>query len=80
MDVGVAILAALPDIGEHGLDVTFSAGHGRVQASQGILRLVMVEFRDGADRPPGVGGVAILARDVQVSVRTVRNARGLRVN
>lgn len=80
MDVGVAILAALPDIAEHGLDVTLSAGYRRMQASQGILRLVMVEFRDGADRPPGIGSVAILARYVQISVRTVRAACGLRVD
>lgn len=64
VDVGVAILAVLSDIGEDWPDVTFGARDRGVHTPEGILGLVVIEFRDGADRPPGIRGVAVLARDV----------------
>jgi hypothetical protein len=72
VDVRVTILAPLSNIGEDRLDMTFSAGHGRVHPAQWILGLVVIEFRDGADRFPGVRGVAVLAGYVQASMRAAR--------
>ena len=64
MDVGVAVLAALSDIGEDGPDVTLGARDRGVHTPEWILGLVVIEFRDGADRLPGIRRVAVLARDV----------------
>ncbi len=71
MNVRMAVLAALPHIGKHRLDVTLRAGHRLVHAAQGIARLIVIEFGDGPDRPPSVGGVAILAGHRQSAVRAV---------
>jgi len=73
----MAILAALPNVGEYGPDVTLGAGDGLMHAAQWIFCLVVVEFRNGADRPPRIGRVAVLAGYVQVSVWAVRSSRGL---
>jgi hypothetical protein len=64
VNVGVAILAPLPNISEYGLGVTFSARDRCVHTSEWILGLVVIEFRDGADRLPGIRCVAVLAGDV----------------
>jgi hypothetical protein len=77
VDVGVAILTALSDIGEYRPDVTSGAGDGGVHAAQRIFRLVMIEFRNGADRLPCIRRVAVLAGDLQISVWTVRASRDL---
>src|ERR1700741_3132933 len=45
MNVGVAILATLSNIGENRPDVTLSAVYRLVQPAQRIFRLVVVEFR-----------------------------------
>lgn len=74
----MAILAALSDIGEYRLDVTFRACDGRMHAPQWIFRLVMVEFRNGADGLPPIRGVTVLAGYVQVPVWAVGASRGLR--
>jgi hypothetical protein len=74
VDVGVAILTALSNIVEYGPDVTSGAGNGRVHAAQGIFRLVMIEFRNGADRFPRICGVAVLASQVQIAVWTMRSS------
>ena len=71
VDVRMAILAAVSDAGKYRLDVTLGAPDGFMQSPQRIFRLVVVEFRDGSYRPPRIGGVAILAGDVEVPVRTV---------
>jgi len=78
VDVGMAILAALSYIRENRLHMTLRAGHGLVHAAQGISRPVVIEFRNGADRRPPVRGVTILARNIQVSVRTMCPTRNLR--
>lgn len=78
VNVGMAILAALSHIGENGFDVTLRASDGLVHATQGISRLVVIEFRNGADRRPPVRGVTVLAWNIQVSVRTMRPTRNLR--
>ena len=78
VDVGVAILASLANIVEHGLDVALCAGHGLVHAAQGISRLVVIELRNCADRSPGGRSVAVLARDIQIPVWAVGPTRNLR--
>lgn len=71
VNVGVAVLAALSDIGENWPDVALSAVHRLVHAAQRIFRLVVIEFRNAADRFPCGRCVAVLTRQAQVSVRTM---------
>ena len=71
VNVGMAVLAPLSYIGEHRLDVALRASHGLMHTAQRISGLIMVEFRNGTDRTPGRCRVAVLARYVQVLVRTV---------
>ena len=68
----MAVLTALSDVGEDRLDMTLGACDRCVHAPQRIFGLVVIKFRDGADRFPGVGGVAVLARNAQIPVRAVR--------
>ena len=71
MDVGVAILAALADTCENGFDVTLRASNVFVHATEWILSLIVIEFRNGPNRLPCACGMTILTRDVQISVGTV---------
>jgi len=75
VNVGVAVLAVLSNAGKYRLDVTLGARDGFMHAAQRIFRLVVIEFWNGADRLPRVCRVAVLARYVQISVRTVRVCR-----
>jgi len=79
VNVGVAVLAALADVGENHLHVTLSASHGRVHAAQRIARLVVIELRNRADRLPATGSVAVLARYGKIAVRAARAFGGLRL-
>jgi hypothetical protein len=79
MDIRVAVLAALSYICEHWLDVTFGAGYRLMQAAKRVSRLIVIEFRDGTDRPPPARGVAVLTGNVQTSVWTVRTSGRLRL-
>ncbi len=47
--------------------------------TQWVFRLIVIEFGDSANRLPCVGGVAVLAGDIQISVRTMHPGRHLRV-
>jgi hypothetical protein len=78
VNIGVAILAALPHIREHRLHVTLAAGHCLMHAAQGISRLIVVELRNGTDGRPGTCRVAVLAGNVQIAVRTMRTSPRLR--
>ena len=78
VNISMAVLAALADAGEDHFDVTLGAGDGRVHAAQRIARLIVVEFRNSANRFPAIRGVAILAGNGQTAVRTVRAFRDLR--
>lgn len=71
VDVSMAVLAALSHTREYRLYVTLGACNGRVHAPQGILGLVVIEFRYGADRPPRARRMAVLTRNIQISVRTM---------
>ena len=70
----MAILTALSNIGEYEPDVTSGARNGRVHAAQRIFRLVVIEFRNGADRSPRICRVAVLASQVQIAVWTMRSS------
>ena len=76
MNIGVAVLATLSDIGEDGFHVTLRTSHGLMHAAQWITGLVVIEFGNGADRLPGTRRVAVLAWDVKVSVGTLRDPAG----
>lgn len=69
--VGVAVLTILGHVRENRFDVALNALHLLVHASQRVIRFVVVEFRNGLDRPPCLGRVTVLARDRERSVRTL---------
>src|SRR5579864_810745 len=73
VNVGVAVLATLSNVGENRPNVTFSAAHGLVHTAQRISGLVVIEFRNAADWLPRGRGVAVLARNAQVAVWTMRS-------
>ena len=68
--VGVAVFAILGHVGENRFDVALHALHFFVHSTQRIFRFIVVEFRNGLDRPPCRGRVAVLARDRERAVRT----------
>ena len=72
VNIGVAILAVLTDVGENHLHVTSGAGHRSVHSAQRITSPIVIEFRDGTDWPPAVRRVAVLAGNRQIAVRTTR--------
>jgi hypothetical protein len=72
VNVGMAILALLAYIREYKISVTVCAPHFDVHAAQGEARLFVFKLRDGANRFPALGRVAILAGNLQSSMRTVR--------
>ena len=73
VNVGVTILATLSNIGENRPDVTFSAAHGLMHAAQRVFGLVVIEFWSAADWFPRGRCVAVLARNAQVAVWTMRS-------
>lgn len=54
VNIRVAILAALANIGKDGLDMTLCAGHRPVHAAKRITGLIVIEFRNRADGSPGI--------------------------
>ena len=70
MNVGMTVSAFHADIGEHRLDVALLAGHRLVHPAKRIGSLAVIEFGNAADRFPAAERMAILARNVQVAVRT----------
>jgi hypothetical protein len=70
VNVRMAIRTVLSNIGENGLGMASGAGYFFVHSAQRVSRGVVVKFRDGADRGPAGGGVAIFARYIKRSVRT----------
>jgi len=70
VNIGVAVLAVLTDVGENHLLVTSGAGNRSVHSAQGITSPIVIEFRDGADWLPAVRSVAVLAGNRQIAVRT----------
>ena len=78
MNVRVTVLASLSDVAEYHLDVTLDAGDRLVHAAQRISRLIVIEFGNRADGSPPGCCVAVLTRQVEISVWTVRNCGILR--
>ena len=79
VNVRVAVLATLPHVGEYRLDVALRAGDCAMHAAQRISGLIVIEFRNGTNRPPGCRRVAVLAWHIQVPVRTVGSSSILRL-
>ncbi len=75
--VGVTILAALSNIGEHRLGMALDASHRLMHAPQRISRLIVIEFRNSTDWLPRTRCMTVLARKGQTSMRTMRAARCL---
>ena len=70
MNVGVATGAVLAHVGENRFGVAARAGYFFVHAAQRISRGFMIEFWNGANRSPAGVCVAILAGNIQGTVRT----------
>ena len=79
MNIGVAVLATLADVVEHRFHVTLCALHALMKTAQGVVSLVVIKFGDGSNRFPTVGGVTVLARDIQIAMRAV-GSRGALVH
>ena|SRR5208283_924036 len=77
VNVCVAVLAPLSNVGENRLDVTLDAGDRLVHAAQGITRLIVIEFRNCSYGLPPVRGVAVLTWSSEIAVRTVRTTISL---
>src|SRR5215471_10635110 len=78
VNISVAILAALADVGENHLHVTLGAGDRGVHAAKRVASLIVIKFGDRADRLPCARGVTVLARYGETPVWTMRAARNLR--
>lgn len=77
VDVCVAVRALAADIAEHRFGVALHTAHALVHAAKRILRGVVVEFGNGADRLPAAQGVAVLTGNTKAAVRAA-GARGRR--
>lgn len=79
VNIGVAILATLSHIREDRLHVALGTGHRLVHSSQRIFGLIVIELGNGANRPPGICRVAILAGSIEIAVRAVSTSVTLRL-
>lgn len=73
MDIGMAVGAAGPGIGKDRLGMTAHARHILVPADQGITGAIMVKLGHRPYRFPADRGVAVLAGNIQISMRTARD-------
>jgi hypothetical protein len=71
VDIRVAVLAFVAHVVEHHLYVASCAGYTDVHPAQRIRGLIMIELRNGPDGLPTLCRVAILAREVETTVRTL---------
>ena len=65
----MAVRAILPDIVEHGLDVTLDAPNFLVHAPEGIVGFVVIKLRNSPNRPPTRRSVTVLTGYCQRAVR-----------
>ena len=72
MNIRMAVRAFTPNIRKHRLGVTRRARHIGVHATQRVLRLTVIKFRDRADRLPSRLRVTVLAGNYQGTVRAPR--------
>lgn len=75
VNVGMAIRTLGSHIGKDRLGVALGTSHRLVHAAQRVAGPVVIKFRDCPNRFPAQGCMAILAGQVQISMRTP----GLRV-
>src|SRR5581483_12826 len=78
VNVSMAVRASCADIGEDGFGVALGARNALVHAAQRITCLVVIEFRNCADRLPAYRCMTVLTGDVQISVRAARLSGHLR--
>ncbi|MBV8052539.1 MAG: hypothetical protein JOZ80_15220 [Acidobacteriaceae bacterium] len=78
MNIGVAILAALPNVAENGFHVTLGTGNRLMHAKQRISGLIVVEFGHCANGLPCVRSVTVLTGNVEVTVWAMSAVRVLR--
>jgi len=64
VNVRVAVLASLSNIGKHRLHVALNARHRLVHAAQRVSRVIVIEFRNRPDRFPSGRRMAVLTRYV----------------
>src|SRR5690242_9493948 len=79
VDVGMAVCALRTDLRKDQVGVALATSSLLVHPAQGIAGLVVVEFRNAADRFPSRKGMTILARNGQVAVRAAGRDDGPRV-
>lgn len=72
MDIGVAVGASVSHVGEKQLRVTLRTRNVHVHPPQRVAGLVVIEFRQVADRLPRRERMAVLARLRQRTVRVLR--------
>jgi hypothetical protein len=70
MKVGMTVLAIAPDVCKHWIEVTLLAGNGRVQSSQGIAGLVVIEFGFATYGHPRRGCMTFFTRHLHRPVGT----------
>lgn len=70
--VCVAILATLTNVAEYRFHVALRTRHILVKSAQRIVGLIVIEFRNGANRFPPLCRVTVLARNVQIAVGATR--------
>jgi hypothetical protein len=73
MNVGMAVGTVRSGIRKHRLGMTLGTSHSLMQAAKRVVRLVMVELRECANRFPASGRMAVLARNIQVAMGAARN-------
>lgn len=80
VDVCMAISTFLANVGKHRFSVAPGTAHALVHAAQREAGLVVIELRDIANGFPSALGMAVLAGDIQRSVRATAAdvARSLR--
>jgi len=69
VNVSVAIRALLADVGEHKIRVARRTGQLLMHSAQGILRVIVIELRNRADRLPTRTGVTCLTRHRERAMR-----------
>src|SRR5271157_489272 len=68
MNVGVAVLAAWAHVAEHRLHMALRTRHILVHTPQRLTGLVVIEFRNGADRLPALRSVTVLTGNIQIAM------------
>lgn len=69
MNIGVAVLALFPGIGEDRVEVALLARNLRMQATQGKCRLAVIKLGPCTQRQPSLAGMAVLTRNLQRPMR-----------